>query len=84
MRFSPTKKQLTAIKRGLTRSSLKLPRPGYCVIMTRKGGKPSRLVASSHDGTSEICHDGKGANGRHKYIVRASRPIYGARKRRRK
>jgi len=69
-----TRKQVSAAKRALARHGLKLPRDGYCVVMTKAKGRYSRVVASSAHPTSEICHN-RDANGRVYYTARVKKAI---------
>lgn len=48
MVIKPTKKQLAAIEKALARFGRKLPAPGKCEVLTRKGGKPLLRRAKNH------------------------------------
>jgi hypothetical protein len=69
-----SRKQLSAVKRALAKQGRKLPKPGWCAITTKIGGKFTNIVASSEHSTSEVCHDVRVSNGKpkHVYTLRAS------------
>ena len=69
-----TRKQVAAAKRALARHGLKLPKPGYCVITTKAGGRYNRVVVSSNRPASEICHN-YDAKGRVFYTARIKEGI---------
>lgn len=64
-----TRKQVSKAKRALAKHGLKLPKPGWCTITTKIGGKFTNLVASGQHSTSEICSEIY--NGKRVYVMRA-------------
>lgn len=65
-----TRKQVSKLKKALAKQGLKLPKPGWCTITTKVGGKYRNTVASSAHSTSEVCH--AYINGKVKYVMHAS------------
>lgn len=64
-----TRKQVSKAKRALAKHGLKLPKPGWCTITTKVGGKFKNIVASGSVSTSEICSEIQG--GKRVYVMRS-------------
>lgn len=67
-----TRKQVLALKRALARRGLKLPKPGWCTVTTKSGGRYDRTVAAGTRRTSEVCHEI--VNGKKIYTRRVINP----------
>ena|SRR5271163_3841497 len=63
-----TRKQLSKLKRVLAKHGRKLPKPGYCTITTKIGGKFANIVGSTENSTSEVCHYTRIVNGKVKHV----------------
>lgn len=65
-----SRKQLAAVKRALAKRGRKLPKAGFCIGLTKIGGKhrPELVISSVHS-TVEICHEVY--NGKHEYTMRS-------------
>lgn len=64
-----TRKQAAHARKALKRRGLKMPKPGWCTITTKIGGRNSNLVVSSRHSTNEIC--ASRINGKIVYEMRA-------------
>lgn len=64
-----TRKQVSKLKRVLAKHGRKLPKPGYCTLTTKVGGKFTNIVASGSVSTSEVCSEVR--NGKRVYVMRA-------------